>query len=89
MSEEHIGQQMPHMQPQTSDRGFNRMPDITGPYGHTISAYESSAASGPHLWISIGDTTAHLTAEQAWQFSQQIQWLVTNHYHGDSRPGQI
>lgn len=57
----------------SNDRGF--LAYAGGPietsYGHTIRAQESSAASGPHVWLFVGDspTTAshdpHLDLEQA------------------------
>jgi hypothetical protein len=56
-----------------SDRGF--LAYAGGPiptdYGHDINVYESSAADGPHVWLSIGDSprvdgrNAHLNLRQA------------------------
>jgi hypothetical protein len=56
-----------------SDRGF--LTYAGGPiptdYGHDINVYESSAAFGPHVWLSVVDSprvegrNAHLTLRQA------------------------
>jgi hypothetical protein len=40
-----------HLAATTSDRGFDSMPDIPSEYGGHVSVYESSAASGPHIWL--------------------------------------
>jgi hypothetical protein len=56
-----------------NDRGFLAYAggSIPTDYGHEISVYESSAASGPHVWLSVGDSphvdghTAHLSLRQA------------------------
>ncbi|MBS1722550.1 MAG: hypothetical protein JSS66_06025 [Armatimonadetes bacterium] len=80
-----------------SDRGFNRFPAIPGSYGDGdsyggVQVYESSAASGPHLWLKVTepgiaredqkDTTAtlHLSLENALTLRDQIEWLIANHY---------
>lgn len=57
----------------SNDRGF--LAYAGGPietsYGHTIRVQESSAASGPHVWLFIGDSPQvpshdpHLDLEQA------------------------
>ena len=72
-----------------SGRGFN----IYGPpshctYGTKIEVYESSSASGPHLWLNLtcdpdvltkqpaGEGTAHLTPKQARELIARLQcWL--------------
>lgn len=43
-----------HIPTTVSDRGFAAAPPIQAAYGGTIELRESSAASGPHLWL---DTT--------------------------------
>lgn len=78
------------------DRGFTYLPPIDGAYGGTVRAYESSAARGPHVWLSARspetddgpaqEVILHLTAEAAWQFAEQLQALVRDHYQGDARP---
>lgn len=57
----------------SNDRGF--LTYAGGPietsYGHTIRVQESSSASGPHVWLFIGDSPQvpghdpHLNLEQA------------------------
>lgn len=57
-------------------------------YGSTIRVYESSAASGPHVWLNVlcdgnilrhqpsGEGTAHLNEEQARALVARLQaWL--------------
>lgn len=39
--------------PTISDRGFAHWPTMPTSYGHAIDVRESSAASGPHLWLDI------------------------------------
>lgn len=83
-----------HLDSTRSDRGFDRLPTITGPYGSAVTVYESSASIGPHLWLFAetgdrepqGGVGVHLTAEQAWQLREQIEHLLANHYQGDARP---
>ena len=55
-----------------TDRGFHLYGDpVRTRYGHEVSVYESSAASGPHCWLKVGPSenvegcTAHLNVEQA------------------------
>jgi hypothetical protein len=83
-----------HLTTTTSDRGFDALPEIPGAYGGSIRVYESSAASGPHLWLNalerVGaegtQATMHLSAENAWRLSEQLQKLVREHYQGDATP---
>lgn len=87
-----------HLKPHTTDRGFHHLPPIKGvwggrPDGSEVRAYESSLASGPHLWISVlspvdanepdgpkTESIAHLTAENTLKLAEQLYWLVENHY---------
>lgn len=82
-----------HLVETVTERGFTRLPAIPSEYGGDIRAYESSAASGPHVWVAIkcpvdlnnplGETMeahVHLTAEHAWYLADQLRWLVENHY---------
>lgn len=81
-----------HLTPSVTDRGFQHLPPITGAYGGTVRVYESSAASGPHLWLAVtedgsarldGETTeahSHLTVEAAGHLADQIRWLIDHHY---------
>jgi hypothetical protein len=76
--------------PEMTGRGFAGMPAVNGEYGGEVDAYESSAASGPHVWLRIHDGAAapavHLTAENAWRLAEQLRTLVRNHYQGDATP---
>jgi hypothetical protein len=84
-----------HLTVVTSDRGFDHLPLVPSEYGGHVSVYESSAASGPHLWLRVAEdapgrrqneTTVHLTAENAWRLAEQLQKLVREHYQGDATP---
>ena len=46
-----------------SDRGFaQELRDMPTECGHTVSVYESSSASGPHLWLDVIGST-HMASE--------------------------
>lgn len=80
-----------HLEVTRSERGFARLPEIPGGHGGNVAAYESSAASGPHVWLRVvenggGAATAHLTAENAWRLADQLRALVRDHYQGDATP---
>lgn len=80
-----------HLEPIASARGFVALPALAATYGGEIRVYESSAASGPHLWINSTDkdgreVTLHVTAETAWKFAEQIITAVRNHYQGNATP---
>lgn len=45
-----------------SGRGFAHWPAVSSNYGATVSVYESSAALGPHIWLSIAGES-HLESE--------------------------
>lgn len=80
-----------HLNITTSPRGFDRMPEIPGEYGGEVAVYESSAASGPHVWLKARESsgsaaTVHLTAENAWRLADQLRALVRDHYQGDATP---
>lgn len=75
-----------HLVPVRSDRGFARYPAVETRSG-TLEVYESSSAEGPHLWLGLpGGESFHVTAEQAWQFAEQLRQAVSGHYQGDARP---
>lgn len=91
-----------HLAVTKSDRGFARLPSIPSSYGGQADVYESSVASRPHIWMNVTspvdlndptgemkEATMHFTVEDAWRLSQQLQFLVINHYHGDSAWGRI
>ena len=83
-----------HLQFHRSDRGFLSFPAIPGAYGGEATVYESSAVSGPHVWLSVeapldanypslGNSEPailHLSAENATRLSEQLAALVANHY---------
>lgn len=84
-----------HLTTTTSDRGFDAYPPIPSEYGGEVSVYESSAASGPHIWLRAREAmrgqpeveaALHLTAENAWRLSEQLRALVRDHYKGDATP---
>lgn len=68
------------------------MEPITCAYGSEVKVYESSAASGPHIWLNVqtdvgaltqqkpGEGTAHLTLEQAELLRDQLSHLISHHY---------
>jgi hypothetical protein len=74
----------PHLQYETSERGFISLPDIP-----------SSNAEHPHIWLNAvapknlnnptGDTVTaplHLTVENAKALAEQLLFLVDEHYQG-------
>lgn len=76
-----------------TDRGFLHGSDIPSEYGGCIRAYESSAASGPHLWVHaecpenlnrpegpVTSATVHLTLENATRLRDQLTYLIEHHY---------
>ena len=76
----------PHLEELYSVRGFRYYPAITGTYEDAVRVYESSAASGPHVWIAVEifgsdeRLAAHLSVEQAVKFAAQILNCVEGHY---------
>jgi len=72
----------------TRSAGFTAYPPIPSQYDGAVSAYESSAASGPHIWVKSTATTgrAHLSADNAWLLARHLAALVVHHYQGDARP---
>lgn len=73
-----------HLAATATDRGFDHYPAIPGAYGGEVRAYESSAASGPHVWLSVDGETIHLTAENAKKLAEQLLALVANHYQNEA-----
>jgi hypothetical protein len=73
-----------HLASTTSDRGFDRYPAIPGAYGGEVQVYESSAASGPHVWLKASESPLHLTAENATKLAEQLLALVANHYQNEA-----
>lgn len=81
-----------HLTPAVTDRGFKHLPPIRGTYPRDqIRVSESSAATGPQLWLTAtedddGGTPVHLDAEAAFHLAEQIVWLLGNHYQGNALP---
>lgn len=93
-----------HLHVTKSGRGFKLLPPIPGIHGDQpageVRVYESSAASGPHLWLSVTqpadrnhpdnghtiEATVHLAAEDAWRLADQLRYLVEHHYQGTELP---
>jgi hypothetical protein len=79
------------------DRGFHLYGGrpITTDYGHTITVRESSAASGPHVWLAIGErhevgiANPHLDLAQAIALrealTQFIDSVPTRWVNGDQK----
>lgn len=81
------------LEPLVTDRGFRHLLPVSSTYGGHVRVYESSAASGPHVWVTsvapsdLNDPTSpavevalHLTLEGAATLSDQLAWLVEHHY---------
>lgn len=73
-----------------NDRGFATygLPLLTA-YGHRISVYESSAASAPHMWLSLSpsdqitsgaddDRAAHLNLNQAIALRDRVDAFIAD-----------
>jgi hypothetical protein len=84
-----------HLAATTSERGFDHYPPIPSAYGGEVRVYESSAASGPHIWLKATapanlndpggptiEAPLHLTAENATKLAEQLLRLVATHYQG-------
>lgn len=85
-----------HMTKVFSDRGFARLPKIPSEYGGDVSVYESSAAMGPHVWLTATapadlnepdgatvEAPLHLTADNARRLGEQLILTATDHYQGN------
>lgn len=79
--------------PTVTERGFQRHAPILSSYGGHVEVYESSAASGPHIWLRVESPAdlnnplgpsvegiAHLTLEDATLLRDQLTQLIDNHY---------
>lgn len=71
-----------------SPRGFAQKHTIVGTYPSSgIRVYESSVASGPHLWIEVKDgktlAAVHMDIENAKEFAHDILDLVEAHYQSN------
>lgn len=79
--------------PQLSKRGFKHMDPVPSSYGGYIRAYESSAATAPHIWVrtvcpanlndrfgATVEAVAHLTLPNAIKLRSQLDYLIEHHY---------
>ena len=74
------------------DRGLTTFADFRCAYGTEIRVKESSAASGPHIWIFMeedlrimtkaepGMASAHLTFAQARKLVKALETAMAEHY---------
>ncbi len=80
-------------QPTVTGRGFQRHAPVPSEYGGHVEVYESSAASGPHIWLNVEcpanlndpagafkEAVAHLTLDNATLLRDQLTQLIENHY---------
>lgn len=85
-----------HLEKVYSDRGFARLPKIPSEYGGDVSVYESSAAMGPHVWLTAKapvdlndrdgatvEAPMHLTADNARRLGEQLIQIADGHYQGN------
>lgn len=85
-----------HLTKVHSDRGFARLPEIPSEYGGNVRVYESSAAMGPHVWLTakapknlnnpngaMVEAPMHLTADNAARLGEQLLLTARDHYQGD------
>ncbi|WP_328344656.1 hypothetical protein [Micromonospora sp. NBC_00421] len=85
-----------HLNRIKTERGFTILPDIPSQYGGWISVSESSAASGPHVWVRatapadlnapngpMVEAPLHLTADNARRLAEQLLLTVDEHYRAD------
>lgn len=76
-----------------TNRGFKHYVGIPSTYGGEIKVAESSAASGPHVWVwadypvNLNDpngerltASMHLTLEDAERLRDQLTHVIENHY---------
>lgn len=67
-----------------TERGFANYAVIDTDYGHTVTVRESSAASGPHVWLFIGDSPTvekhnpHLSMGQAIQLRDALNVFIAH-----------
>lgn len=73
-----------------SERGFEQYGEVETKYGHTIRVYESSSASGPHVWMQTRqspesgaphgmgpeEATAHLDLVQAMRVRKLLDEFI-------------
>lgn len=89
-----------HLTPTTSDRGFDHLPVVPGvfagqPHGFA-SIYESSNAEEACIWLHVrtgqlgsekpAEATVQLALDAAATLRDQLDWMVRNHYQVE-QPG--
>lgn len=85
-----------HLEKAVTPRGFAHLPNIPSEYGGHVSVSESSAASGPHVWLRATapvdlnnpdgpthEVPMHLTADNARRLAEQLLLVVREHDQGD------
>lgn len=76
-------------EPKLSERGFKHFDPIVTETDETVRAYESSDASGPHLWLAVKDESnqawAHLSLADAELLRDQLDLLIKHHYQLEER----
>jgi hypothetical protein len=88
-SESQAETEKPKQEPTYSDRGFAFFEPTLTDYGATIQISESSAASGPHLWLRTeqpppeypgalkeASTSAHMTLKQAEEIRDKLDAAI-------------
>lgn len=76
-----------------TDRGFKHYEPIPITRDNAVRVYESSAADGPHLWVTLDDPFGHLTLEQATYLRDTLTTAIARHYQlpqtdpNDWKPG--
>lgn len=87
--------------PTMTARGFQHHEPIPSEYGGEVRVYESSAASGPHIWLTatapenLNDPEGnevkaplHLTLANATRLRDQLTQLIENHYQVSNTPAK-
>jgi hypothetical protein len=75
-----------HLVREVNGRGFARLPSLHDGRGVTVTAFESSSAEGPHVWLQLRndvarvETSAHLHAVVAQHLIDQLSALLVGHY---------
>lgn len=82
---------MSEIKEEVTDRGFSHLDPVDTTYGATVRIYESSAASGPHIWMNceqppppypgaleqeLGEVALHLNLDQAISIRDRLDYLI-------------
>lgn len=79
--------------PHVSDRGFRGFA-VAGRDDEVVEIFESSLASGPHVWLQIGDPTmgegssasAQLSLDAVREVRDRLDWFLAHHYQLREHP---